>query len=60
MNTTSALTGWRYEAYFEGYRSGQSDRFIGYKSEYAWLGADLDRYDSYSYWYSRGYRQGWN
>jgi hypothetical protein len=44
-------------AYEEGARSGRLDRFLEYRSDYAWMGVgDLNQYVHY---YSLGYRDGW-
>ncbi len=44
--------------YEEGTRDGRLDNWLGHRSDYAWYGV-LDRFGSYSYEYSRGYRDGW-
>ena len=46
------------EAYQAGLKAGKADRSIGTRSEYAWNGA-LDPIYSYSWHYSRGYRDAW-
>lgn len=47
------------EAYQAGLKAGKADRFLGIKSEYAWNGQALDPTYSYSWHYSRGYRDAW-
>lgn len=47
------------EAYQAGLRAGKADRSLGFKSEYAWNGVQLDPTYSYSWHYSRGYRDAW-
>lgn len=47
------------KAYSEGRHAGAGDKRLGQKSEYSWMGAELDSQASYAYWYSRGYRDGW-
>lgn len=48
------------EAYQSGLRAGKADRSIGYRSTYAWNGVECDPVYSYSWHYSRGYRDAWS
>lgn len=46
-------------AYQDGLRAGKSDRSLGYRSKYAWNGVEVDPVYSYSWHFSRGYRDAW-
>jgi hypothetical protein len=48
------------EAYAAGLAAGQSDRRNHYRSDYAWYGVEKDPTYSYSWHYSRGYRDAWS
>jgi len=45
-------------AYQDGYRSGKTDRTMGYQSDYAWFGVNDP--NLYTRFYSLGYRDGWS
>jgi hypothetical protein len=46
-------------AYADGWKSGRTDSFVGRRSDYAWYGMNLDPTNTYSYFYSLGYRAAW-
>jgi hypothetical protein len=48
------------DAYQAGRAAGRADRYVGVRSDYSWHGVELDPVYSYSWHYSRGYRDGWN
>lgn len=47
------------EAYDSGFKNGMTDRKLGNQNSYAWQGVEKDPPGTYSYEYSRGYRDGW-
>lgn len=47
------------EAYQAGFQAGTADRRVGFKSDYSWNGVELDQVYTYSWHYSRGYRDAW-
>lgn len=47
------------EAYQDGLNYGKADRLNGVRNEYTWNGA-LDTIYSYTWHYSRGYRDAWS
>ena len=46
-------------AYREGHAAGKADRGTTTRSDYAWHGVSCDSPATWSYHYSRGYREGW-
>jgi hypothetical protein len=46
-------------AFDQGHRDGRADRFLGWRSRYAWFGVN-EPVTTYSHQYSLGYREGWH
>jgi len=56
MTTTNVFNP---QAYADGLAAGKADRRLGQRNEYAWYGVECDPRYTYSWHYSRGYRDAW-